>query len=294
MSVNNDAPLPPGFTSGYVHTEDGIRLHYVQGGHGTPVVLLHGFPENWYEWHKIMPALALHYQVIALDMRGAGQSDAPPTGYDKATLAKDVRGVVEQLHLGTINLVGHDIGMMVAYTYAATYPTEVRHLALMEAPIPDSSIYTFPALSAQGPGLWWFGLFGAPRMPQILLQGREDQFITEFFRDTVPVIVVKSITQEDATIYANNMREPSRLNAYISYFGTFPQDVPHMEQLRQRKLSMPVLTMGADHSLGAAVGEQVEQYATHVRSVVIANSGHWLPEEHPEEVLQYLMSFFGE
>jgi pimeloyl-ACP methyl ester carboxylesterase len=201
----NDAPLPPGFTNGYVNT-DGIRLHYVQGGHGIPVVLLHGFPENWYAWHKIMPALTLHYQVIALDMRGAGQSDAPPTGYDKATLAKDVHGVVQQLHLGSINLVGHDIGLMVAYTYAATYPTEVRHLVLMEAPIPDSSIYTFPALSAQGPGLWWFGLFNTPRMPQVLMQGREDQFITEFFRYSVPPVVVNSITQEDKTIYANNLR----------------------------------------------------------------------------------------
>jgi pimeloyl-ACP methyl ester carboxylesterase len=182
---------------------------------------------------------------------------------------------------------------MVAYVYAATYPTEVRHLVLMEAPIPDASVYTFPALSAKGPGLWWFGLFNTPRMPQILLQGREEQFVTEFFRDSVPPVVANSITREDIAIYANNLRKPSHLNAYTSYFSTISQDVSHVQQLRQKKLSMPVLAMGADHSLGAGVGKQVEQYATHVSSVVIANSGHWLPEEHPQEVVQYLTSFFA-
>ena len=292
MSSSNDSSLPAGFTHGYVQT-NGIRLHYVQGGQGTPIVLLHGFPQHWYEWRKVMPGLAEHYLVIALDLRGAGLSDAPPTGYDKATLAQDVHGVVQQLHLGSVNVVGHDIGLMVAYVYAATYPTEVRHLVLMDAPLPDESVYTFPALTSKGPGRWWFGLFNTPRMPQILLQGREEQFVTEFFRDSAPFVVADSITREDAEIYAGNLRGSAHLNAYISYFSTFSQDVLHIQRLRQEKLSMPVLAIGADHSLGAKVGKQFEQYANHVSSVVIANSGHWLPEEHPQEVVQRLTSFFA-
>jgi pimeloyl-ACP methyl ester carboxylesterase len=292
-ATTNNPPIPRGFTDGFVHT-DGIRIHYVQGGHGAPVVLLHGFPENWYEWHSVMPALAQRYHVIAIDMRGAGQSDAPATGYDKETLAKDVHGVVQQLHLGSINLVGHDIGLMVAYAYAATYPTEVRHLVLMEAPIPDSSVYSFPALSANGPGLWWFGLFNTPSMAKALLQGREAQFITDFFKSSVPPVVANSITSEDKITYTNDLRGPDHLNAYISYFSTLPQDITYNKQhLLQKKLTMPVLAMGADHSIGAGVGDQVAQYATNVKKVVVANSGHWIPEEHPQVVIQNLLSFFG-
>lgn len=284
--------LPPGFTQGYVHT-NGIRLHYVQAGQGTPIVLLHGFPENAHEWYKVMPALAQHYHVIALDMRGAGQSDAPPTGYDKTTLAQDVHGVVQQLHLGSINLAGHDIGSMVAYFYAAMYPTEVRHLVLMEAPIPDSQVYTYPALTANGPGLWWFGMFNTPSMPQTFIQGRENQFIAEFYKYSVPPVVAGSITQEDLAIYAQDLRGTARLNAYASYFGTIPQDVLRVQQLGQTKLTMPVLAIGADHSLGAELGKQAQQYATNVQSVVFTNSGHWIPEEYPQKTVQYLTSFFA-
>lgn len=288
-----DPTLPTGFIHGYVQT-NGIRLHYVQGGQGTPVVLLHGFPENWYAWRHVMPVLARQYHVIALDMRGAGQSDAPPTGYDKATLAQDVRGVVQELHLDSINLVGHDIGLMVAYFYAATYPTEVRHLVLMEAPLPDESVYTFPALTSKGPGLWWFGLFNAPRMALTLLQGREELFVAEYFRSCAIPVVTDNITSEDMAVYARNLQGPAHLNAYISYYSTISQDVAHIQRLRQEKLSMPVLALGGDHGKGETVGKQVQQYATHMRSVVIANSGHWLPEEHPEEIARQLISFFEE
>lgn len=283
--------LPQGLSQGYVHT-NGIRLHYVQAGHGIPIVLLHGFPENAHEWYKVMPALAQQYHVIALDMRGARLSDAPATGYDKTTLARDIHGAVQQLHLGSINLVGHDIGSMVAYFYAAMYPTEVRHLVLMEAPIPDSQIYTYPALTANGPGLWWFGLFNTPSMPQTLIQGREKQFLTEFYKYSVPPVVAGSITHEDLALYAQNLLGTAHLNAYASYFGTIPQDVVRVRQLSQKKLPMPVLAIGADHSLGDGLGKQARQYALNVQSVVFSNSGHWIPEEYPQKTIHYLTSFF--
>jgi pimeloyl-ACP methyl ester carboxylesterase len=130
-------------------------------------------------------------------------------------------------------------------------------------------------------------------MPQTLLQGREEQFVTEFLRYNVSPVVAGSITQKDIAVYAQNLRGAAHLNAYVSYFGTFRQDVPHVQQLRQKKLTIPVLAIGADHSLGAELGKQAQQYATNVRSVVIANSGHWIPEEHPQEVVQHLTSFFA-
>lgn len=283
--------LPDGFTEGFVMT-NGIRMHYVSGGKGQPLVLLHGFPETWYAWHKVLPDLAKHYRVIAPDMRGAGQTDAPPTGYDKATMARDIHGLVSQLGLGSINLVGHDIGLMVAYAYAALYPTTVKHLALLEAPIPDASIYTLPALTANGPGVWWFGFFSTPQMPEKLIQGREATFLTQFFQNSVPVQVQGSITQAEIALYAHYWQDPAHLNAYISYFSSFQTDAEQIKSYGKEKLQMPVLALGADHSLGMAVFTQVQNYATNVTGGVITNSGHWIPEEHPQALVDQLLAFF--
>ncbi|GHO96447.1 dehalogenase [Reticulibacter mediterranei] len=284
--------LPEGFTEGFAMT-NGIRMHYVSGGKGQPLVLLHGFPETWYTWHKVLPDLAKHYRVIAPDMRGAGQTDAPQTGYDKATMARDIHGLVSQLSLGPINLVGHDIGLMVAYAYAALYPSNVTHLALLEAPIPDESIYTLPALSAKGPGVWWFGFFSTPQMPEKLIQGREATFLTQFFQNSVPVQVQGSITQEEIALYAHYWQDPARLHAYISYFSSFHTDAEQVKSYGKKKLQMPVLALGADHSLDTAVLTQVQNYATNVTGGVIANSGHWIPEEHPQELVNQLLAFFN-
>jgi pimeloyl-ACP methyl ester carboxylesterase len=283
--------LPEGFTEGFAMT-NGIRMHYVSGGKGQPLVLLHGFPETWYAWHKVLPDLARHYRVIAPDMRGAGQTDAPPTGYDKATMARDIHGLVSQLGLGPINLVGHDIGLMVAYAYAALYPGDVKHLALLEAPIPDASIYTLPALTANGPGVWWFGFFSTPQMPEKLIQGQEATFLTQFFQNSVPVQVQGSITPAEIALYAHNWQDPAHLHAYISYFSSFQTDVEQIKIYGKKKLQMPVLALGADHSLGEAVFTQVHNYATNVTGGVIANSGHWIPEEHPQALVDQLLTFF--
>ncbi|GCE15191.1 alpha/beta fold hydrolase [Tengunoibacter tsumagoiensis] len=284
--------LPAGFTEGTV-TTNGIRMHYVRGGQGRPLVLLHGFPETWYSWHKVLPDLAKHYLVIAPDLRGAGQTDAPSSGYDKMTMAQDIRGLVTQLKLDSIDLVGHDIGLMVAFAYAELYPTSVQHLALLEAPIPDKSLYQYPALTANGPGVWWFGFFGVPQMPEKLIQGREKTFLEQFFQNTVPVQVQGSITAEEIALYARNWQDPARLHAYISYFSAFKTDTAQVDVYSQKKLLMPVLALGADHSIGTAIFTQVEQYATNVTGDVISNSGHWIPEEHPQELVSKLLAFLS-
>lgn len=284
--------LPEGFTEGFAMT-NGIRMHYVSGGKGLPLVLLHGFPETWYTWHKVLPDLAKHYRVIAPDMRGAGQTDAPSTGYDKATMARDIHGLVSQLGLGPINLVGHDIGLMVAFAYAALYPTDVKHLALLEAPIPDASIYTIPALTAKGPGPWWFGFFSTPQLPEKLIQGREETFLTQFFQNGVPVQVQGSITQAEIALYAHYWQNPAHLHAYISYFSSFHTDAEQIKIYGKEKLQMPVLALGADHSLGTAVETQVAHYATNVTGGVIAGSGHWIPEEQPQAFVAQLLAFLN-
>lgn len=281
-------PLPQGFSSEFA-TVNGIRMHYVRGGSGEPLVLLHGFPQDWSMWAKVMPSLAERYTVIAPDLRGAGRSEAPPSGYDKATLARDIRGLVEQLQLPPINLVGHDIGLMVAYDYAASYPQDVRRLVLLEAPIPDESIFTFPALTANGPGAWWFGFFTTPGMPETLIRGREYPFVAEFFRNSSAT--PGAISASDLTRYAQNLSEPARLNAYMGYFRAFPQDVARVRTLAATPLRMPILAMGAEFSLGASVPTQVARYGTNVTPLVIAGSGHWIPEEKPTEFSAALLNF---
>ena len=146
---------------------NGIQLHYVIGGQGEPVVLLHGWPETWYAWHKVMPALAKNYTVIAPDLRGLGDSSKPPTGYDGKTVAEDIHQLVTQLGFKSIFLVGHDIGVFVAYPYAAAHPTEVKGLAVWEAPVPG---FFVPGR----PPLWWVLFHQTPDVPEALGTGKRD------------------------------------------------------------------------------------------------------------------------
>lgn len=283
--------LPAGFVSGSVVVQGGVRLHYVRGGQGEPLVLVHGFPQSWYAWRHVLPLLARHFTVIAPDLRGAGASDAPAGGYDKETLAGDLRGLVEQLGLGRIHLAGHDIGLMVAYAYAAKYPADVKRLALLEAPIPDESFFSFPALTPGGPGPWWFGFFNTPGMPETLLRGREEAFLRDFFAATgAPESL---FMREELRRYARNLKEPARLAAHLGYFRAFATDVTALAEERSRPLPMPVLAIGADRSLGGFVGTQAARYATQVTPSVFENTSHWIPEERPEELARLLVEFFG-
>jgi alpha/beta hydrolase fold len=155
--------------SHHMTTVNGIQMHYVIGGQGDPVVLLHGWPETWYAWRHIMPALAENYTVIAPDLRGLGDSSKPPTGYDGKTVAEDIHQLVTQLGFRTIFLVAHDIGVWVAYPYAAAHPTEVEKLVIMEIPPPGF----FPHERIP----WWFYFHQTPNVPEALVQGRDGVFI---------------------------------------------------------------------------------------------------------------------
>jgi pimeloyl-ACP methyl ester carboxylesterase len=283
-----DSRLPSGFTE---QKRDGIN--YVRGGHGPVVVLLHGYPQTWYEWHEIMPALAARYTVIAPDLPGAGKSDAPAGGYDKKTMAARIHGLLVSLGLAQdIRLAGHDIGTMVAYAYAAAHPTEVKRLVLSEAPIPDERLYAFPALSAEGPGPWQFGFFSLTNgLPEQTVRGREEQWI-QGFTDHLEV-VKDGIGPEDVRVYGHYLADEAHLRASFEWFRAFPADIADNRRNKRHKLRMPVLAVGADHSLKGFLGDQVPEYATRVTSVQIANSGHWIYEEHPAEMTQRLLAFFA-
>jgi len=159
---------------------NGIQLHYVIGGHGDPVVLLHGWPETWYAWHKVMPALAKNYTVIAPDLRGLGDSSKPLTGYDGKTVAEDIHQLVGKLGFKTIFLVGHDIGSFVVYPYTAAHSTEVKRLVVME--IPPPGFFPSPSMNG-GPLLWWVIFHQTPDVPEALVQGKEMIYLPWFYHN---------------------------------------------------------------------------------------------------------------
>lgn len=287
-----DPSPPPGFTEQKVQV-NGIGINYVRGGHGPTLLLLHGYPASWLEWDDIMPALARHYTVVAPDLPGAGGSDAPAPAahYTKKAMAADIYALMVKLGLGhDISIVGHDIGTMVAYSYAAAHPGDVAKLVLSEAPIPDSSIYTLPALTAEHPGLWWFGLFNEPfDLAYDMMAGKEDVWL---FDATPTLEVVKgAVTQCDMAVWAHFLEQPGHLRASIEWFSTLLQDVKDNAIYEQTKLTMPVLALGGSASLGSSVAAQVREYATDVTGLVVPDTGHWLYEERLAELTQILLKF---
>ncbi|MET9124058.1 alpha/beta hydrolase [Streptomyces sp. NPDC004528] len=287
------APLPAGFTEHKVKVGTGVGIDYVEGGHGRTLVLLHGYPQSWYEWHKVLPELSKHYHVIAPSLRGAGRSDAPASGYDKKTMAADVHSLLRKLGRDRhIYLVGHDIGTMVAYSYAAAHPGDVSKLVLSEAPLPDKSLYTFPALTPAGPGFWNFGFFNVTNgLPEKTIQGREAQWV-DGFADTLEHNK-NGVTPQDAAVYGSYLKDPAHLRASFEWFRTLNTDVADNAVNVKTKLRMPVLALGAQYSLGSVVPDQVRHYASNVTGAVVPGSGHWMWEEKPAEMTQRLRAFLG-
>lgn len=158
-------------------TVNGIQLHYVMGGKGDPVVLLHGYPQSWYEWRHVMPALAKNYTVIAPDLRGFGDSSRPLTGYDGNTTAEDIYQLVSQLGFSNIFLVAHDVGVQPAYSYAAAHPNNVSKLVLMDFAFPG---FLPPEFGPNGP--WWFSFYQTPDVPEYLIEGKEKEYLSWFIR----------------------------------------------------------------------------------------------------------------
>ncbi|MGC4745259.1 alpha/beta fold hydrolase [Micromonospora sp. DT201] len=286
----NGERVPAGFTEQRARVGQ-ISMNYVRGGSGPPLVLLHGYPQCWYMWRHLLPELGRSFDVVAPDLRGFGDSDAPAGGYDKKTVAADLHGLLDQLGLTSdLRLVGHDLGTMVAYAYAAAHRDRVSRLALTEAPIPDEGIYTLPALTSAGPGVWNFGFFSLGNgLPEQVVTGREVLWVSGF---TDALMVRKgSIAAEDVEEYASHLRDPAHLRASFGHFRAFAQDIADNAAYRATRLTMPVLAVGARASLGEKLAEQVGRYADTVRGEVIEDCGHWLYEERPDEMLALLRDF---
>jgi pimeloyl-ACP methyl ester carboxylesterase len=272
-------------------TVNGIQMHYVIGGHGDPVVLLHGWPETWYAWHRVMPALAKNYTVIAPDLRGLGDSSKPLTGYDGKTVAEDIHQLVTQLGFKTIFLVGHDWGTQVAYSYAAAHPTEVQRLAVMEL--------TIPGFAPPGRMPLWWGIFHqTPDVPEALVEGKEMMYLPWFFHNLA--YNPAAITQESINEYVSHYSAPGGMRAGFEYYRAFPQDAIQNMNYSKTKLTMPVLALGGGYipTFGGNITMPTIIYgmnilAQNVQGITVPNSGHFIPEEQPVFVVKQLNNFFS-
>jgi pimeloyl-ACP methyl ester carboxylesterase len=264
-----------------------VRLHYVRAGQGEPVVLLHGWPETWYQWRKIIPALAEHYTVIAPDMRGLGDSSKPRDGYDKRTVASDIYALVQQLGFENIFLVGHDWGGPVAYAYAAGYREAVRRLVILDAPIVKS-----PEELEQLQVLFWHLSFHTlPDLPEMLVAGRERAYLSWFYRNGYNP---SAISEEAIDEYVRCYAAPGGMRAGFEYYRAFPADAQHNAESAKTKLEIPVLALGGQQSLGMMAVEAMKSLAVNVRGGEIERCGHWIAEEQPSILTEQLLHFFGE
>jgi pimeloyl-ACP methyl ester carboxylesterase len=282
--AQTEAKLPSGFTTKDANV-DGLKLHYTMGGHGPAVVLLHGFAETSRMWTPILPVLSEKFTVIAPDLPGIGDSSIPANGIDMKTAAISIHSLVRSLGIQKARVVGHDIGLMVAYAYAAQFPAEVEKLAVMDAFLPGvegwEPIYNNPAI--------WHFRFNGPK-PEALVARRE-QIYFSFFWDDLAADKNRSLPQADREAYIAAYSRPGRMRAAWQYFGSWPQTAKDFAELSRTKLTMPVLSIGGEKSLGKQLGQQMKLVATNVTVIVLPDTGHWILEERPKETTDALVKF---
>ncbi|MFT3794864.1 alpha/beta fold hydrolase [Flavobacterium sp.] len=276
---------PPANFKHQTASVNGIKLHYVIGGKGEPLVLVHGFGQNWYMWNRLLPELSKHFTVIAPDLRGVGESDKPESGYDKKTMASDIHELVKSLGYNKINLAGHDIGLMVAYAYAAQYGPEVKKLALMDALLPGVE----PVWSQVSASAWWFGFFSWPASGEIV-NGKQAEFLTNFW----PMVghVKDPFTAAETAEFIRAYSVKGATTGAFHWFGAFPQDGKDNVELMKTKLKMPLLAMGGEYFAAAFLKDHSKLVAENVSESKIAGAGHWIVQENTEQVQKDLLAFF--
>ncbi|GGP79496.1 alpha/beta fold hydrolase [Saccharothrix coeruleofusca] len=286
----------PRFTDTFRHEfadVDGVRMHYVTGGSGTPVVLLHGWPQTWFGWWPIMPALAEHHTVYAIDLPGLGDSTGTPTGYDKATLARYVHTLVaDRLGIRDARVIGHDLGAAVAFQYAAQFPADTARLGYLDLPLPGPGIdaATYRSLS------WHIAFHSQPKVPETVVGDDVREYLALFYpqvsfggtafggtSDRSP------FTDADIDEYARTYRRPEALAGGFELYRALGKDV--QDTLAAAPVRVPTLLMAAQGQIDAVRATAAPRMTDIVRAVDVPNAGHWLVEENPEFVTDELLSF---
>lgn len=280
------APIPDGATSRYA-TVNGVQLHYVIAGSGDPVLLLHGWPETWYAWRKVIPVLAARYTVIAPDMRGYGDSERPAGGYDKVTVATDLHELVRSLGFGRIHLVAQDMGGPVGFAYAASFPADVRDFAFIESAVPGFGLEA--SMDVAHGGSWHVGFNMAEGISEMLVAGRERAFLEYFYRRGT--LHPDALTQADIDEYARSY-EAGGLVASFKYYRTLFDDAKaNREKLAVQALILPVLSLAAEKGFGDLSHASIAQVADQVERQTIAEAKHFLVQDQPQAATEAILSF---
>lgn len=284
----------PGFTNGYADV-NGTRLHFVEGGLGKPLILLPGWPQTWWSYRKMMPLLAAHYHVIVVDIRGMGGSARPADGYDKKTMAQDVYALLQQLDHPTVYMIGHDIGSMVAFSFAANHPAATEKLVMLDIPHPDENWYKIPMIPQPGKVTdkidedhvyqWWFAFNQVVGLPEELLLGRVhlvQDWVFHYLLYDEP-----AVDAFDRAVYANAYDGRDGIRAGNAWYQAFPRDIEDVKTYAP--LTMPVMGIGgpAYNRLNASLAGK----ASHLQMVKAEGSGHFIPEEKPQQTVDAILGF---
>jgi pimeloyl-ACP methyl ester carboxylesterase len=272
---------------------NGARIHYVTAGDGEPIVFIHGFPETWYQWRHLIPHFAERFMVIAPDFRGAGESSPrPATGYDKATMARDIHAVVEVVTPGKKPIVvGHDLGAMVAYAYATRLQEQVRALVVVDAPIPGTKAWR---TLTQNPAVWHVAFHQARDLAEMLVSGHERAYLEWFFRSRA--YRQAALPDEDLEVYIRAYSAPGALRAAFEAYRAIPDDAVENEAIiASGPIATPTLLIAADTSNSASViGGMASELGEAVQFARVPESGHWVSEEQPAVLIELLDNFISQ
>ncbi len=264
---------------------EGVRFHYLSAGRGPVVILLHGYTQTARMWRPLIPRLADKFTVVAPDLPGIGDSSIPRDGFDMKTAAVRVHALAKSLGVTKARVVGHDIGLMVAYAYAALFPAEVEKLVVMDAFLPGVPGWE---LAYDNPNMWHFR-FNGPT-PEALVQGREATYFAYFWND-LAADKMHSLPAADREAYVAAYSRPGRMHAGWAYFAAWPDTAKTFAELARAQLTMPVLSIAGEKASAAILGPQMKRVATNVTVIELKGSGHWLMEERPKETMDALVDF---
>jgi pimeloyl-ACP methyl ester carboxylesterase len=294
-SVSGAPNLPAGFADTFVsrYVDIGeLRLHAVVGGDGPPLLLVHGWPQTWYAWRLVMPALARDFEVIAVDQRGVGLSDKPQDGYDTGTQANDMVALMQALGYERFAMYGTDTGMPIGYAVAADHPDRLERLVVSEAVI--AGVTPSPPLLVPGPlneRLWHLAFNRLPKVNEQLVTGREEIFFGAEFNGSAGT---HKLPAEVVDYYVDTLAsDPDALRGSFGQYRAFDASISQNQQRKNTRLTLPVLAIGGEEALGQGVIDTMKFVADDVQGVILPGSGHWLAEQAPEQLVAALTPFLA-
>jgi len=284
ISFTSFAQSDPNIESRFAEV-NGFKMHYLVAGQGTPVLLIHGYAQTNHMWKPLIPELAKTHLVIAPDLRGFGDTTKLETGYDKKTMAQDVHALSAKLGIKKADVVGHDIGLMVAYAYAAQYPAEVNRIVLMDAFLPGIGDWKNVWLMRD---LWHFHFYG--KTPLALVTGRERTYFEHFWNDFA-ADSAHSVSEADREFYTKAYAQPGAMKAGMEVFRNFEQDSKDFAEFGKTTLHQPMLVLGGEKASGGFLIEQAKLVDDNVTGIIIKGSGHWLMDEATDQVKSSIVPF---